>query len=63
MGFREVVVEIRTIERSAEQGFKMREECSKDVRDVLMGELGPGEISCEEDVQFVTFHPLEMLKA
>ena len=63
VGFREVVVTIRTIERTAEQGFEMREECSKDVRDLLMGELGPGEISCEGDVHFVTFHPLEMLKA
>ena len=41
MGFREAVVEIRTIERPRGQGFEMPEECSKDVRDLLMDELGP----------------------
>ena len=41
VGFREVVVEIRTIERLREQGFKMRGECSMHVRDLLMDELGP----------------------
>ncbi len=63
VGFREVVVGIRAIEVIREQEFEMREECSKDVSDLLMDELGPGETSCEEDVHFVTFHPLEMLKA